>query len=248
VLADAAARKSAFYGALAQAHMLSASAGLLLMGVAALAVMSPIISGLAIGHVGAPSIALGILYFAAARLLYAVEVRATPAMEKHDAHPGVSLRSAIVKCIVAGAAVTAAGALIAVSADRISEEAGISQSAMGVLFVGAATSLPEIVSVLAAIRLNAYDLAAGNLFGSNMFNILVLVVDDVTYLEGPLLRDASPSLAATAVVAMMMTGVVMAAMRFAREKRMTAIDSAAGVVLFILYALNVWLIAAAGTA
>lgn len=241
VLADATARRKAFYGALSSSHALSASASLILLGVAVLAITTPAVAGLSLGHVGAGSIALAVLYLGAARLLYAVDVRAAPAADEADAHPGVSLRAAIVQCVLAGAAVTLAGTLIAVSADRISEGAGISQSSMGVLVVGAATSLPEVVAVLAAIRLNAYDLAAGNLLGSNLFNMLVLVVDDVVYLDGPLLQGVSPALAGTAVVAMMMTGVFMAALHFVRRAEPSKVDWGIGAALAALFLLNVWI-------
>lgn len=50
---------------------------------------------------------------------------------------------------------------------------------LGATFVGAgflavATSLPEIVTSISAVRLGKLDLALGNIFGSNMFNIVVI--------------------------------------------------------------------------
>jgi cation:H+ antiporter len=79
-----------------------------------------------------------------------------------------------------------------------------------------------------------------------MFNTLVIAVDDIAYLEGPLLAHASPSLATTAVIAMMMSGVVMAALQFARRKRTGTIDAAVDATFFALFALNVLLTAVSG--
>jgi len=45
---------------------------------------------------------------------------------------------------------------------------------VGALFLAIATSLPEIVTGLAAVRLGNLDMALGNIFGSNMFNICVI--------------------------------------------------------------------------
>ena len=44
---------------------------------------------------------------------------------------------------------------------------------------------------IAAVRLGAVDMAVGNLLGSNLFNILILAVDDIFYVNGHLLKDAS---------------------------------------------------------
>jgi cation:H+ antiporter len=57
--------------------------------------------------------------------------------------------------------------------------------------VATATSLPELVSSLAAVRLGAFDLAVGNLFGSNVFNMGVLFLLDIVHQPNPLLSAVS---------------------------------------------------------
>ena len=52
------------------------------------------------------------------------------------------------------------------------------------------TSLPEIGVSLAAVRIGALDLGIGNVLGSNLFNLLILGLDDVFYRQGPLMADA----------------------------------------------------------
>ena len=47
------------------------------------------------------------------------------------------------------------------------------------------TSLPELVASIAAVRLGAFDLAIGNTFGSNAFNMVLFVPLDAFH-EGPL--------------------------------------------------------------
>lgn len=58
---------------------------------------------------------------------------------------------------------------------------------MGTQFVAAATSLPELAVTIAAVRIGAVDMAVANLLGSNLFDMLVLAVDDFFYVPGPLL-------------------------------------------------------------
>jgi cation:H+ antiporter len=56
-------------------------------------------------------------------------------------------------------------------------------------------------------------MAIANLLGSNLFNILILVPEDLLFTSGPILSSASELHAISAVSAVMMTAVVMAALR-----------------------------------
>jgi cation:H+ antiporter len=64
--------------------------------------------------------------------------------------------------------------------------------------------MPEIVVSLTAVRIGALDLGIGNVLGSNLFNLLILGLDDLFYRQGPLLAqaDASHSVTVLAVVTM----------------------------------------------
>ncbi len=55
---------------------------------------------------------------------------------------------------------------------------------VGSLFLAIATSLPEIVTGLTAVRLGNLDMALGNIFGSNMFNMFVVPMLKITSLAG----------------------------------------------------------------
>jgi cation:H+ antiporter len=247
-LADVASPGVAFYGRLSSAHNLSAAFGAILLGLLVLAILVPETARFSIGHIGVYSVILAVLYFGAARLLYAVNVPATPGGDEKTSLSRMSLRSAAIRCAAAAAAVTIAGILLALSANRLAEEANLTDSFVGALFVAAATSMPELVTTLAAVRLRAFDLAAGNLLGSNLFNMLILVIDDIAYVDGPLLASASDILAVPAVVAMMMTAVVMAALNYVKRTKPHPVDIWAGASLAALYMFNAWLLfdAAAG--
>jgi cation:H+ antiporter len=60
------------------------------------------------------------------------------------------------------------------------------------------TSLPELVAATAAVRLGAFDLAVGNLFGSNAFNMAAFFFVDVAYGSGMLFNSVSDVHAMTA--------------------------------------------------
>ena len=72
---------------------------------------------------------------------------------------------------------------------------------VGTIFLAAATSLPEFITSISAFQVDAPDLAAGNLFGSNMVNILLLALIDLAIYQVPLLRRMAVAHTLTAVLA-----------------------------------------------
>ncbi|MFO7370568.1 MAG: calcium/sodium antiporter [Bacteroidales bacterium] len=73
------------------------------------------------------------------------------------------------------ALLVAGGRLVVVNAVRLAEYLGISQTVIGLTIVAAGTSLPELAtSVVAAVKKNN-DIAVGNIIGSNIFNIFLIL-------------------------------------------------------------------------
>lgn len=58
--------------------------------------------------------------------------------------------------------------------------------------VGFATSLPEISSIYAAVKLERYSMVLGDIFGTNIFNIILIFVADLCYSGEPVLAQAGP--------------------------------------------------------
>ena len=54
-----------------------------------------------------------------------------------------------------------------------------SSSSIGAILLGITTSLPEVVTTFALLKLNNYDMAISNMLGSNIFNFLVLSISDI---------------------------------------------------------------------
>ena len=78
--------------------------------------------------------------------------------------------------MVAGVAMLVGGArLLVAAATQTAEAMGLSELIIGLTVVAVGTSLPEIAtSVLAAVR-GERDLAVGNIVGSNIFNLLLVL-------------------------------------------------------------------------
>jgi len=86
-----------------------------------------------------------------------------------------------------GFMVFVAGWFIAVIADVISIQYQIKSSVVGATGLALVTSLPEIATTFAAIRLRAYTLAFANIFGSNALMVALVFLGDGFYREGPIL-------------------------------------------------------------
>lgn len=90
----------------------------------------------------------------------------------------------IVKFLGLAAILAVAGWVIARCGAVITDELEISAAAVGALMTATVTSLPELVTTLAAVRRKALQLAVGGIIGGNTFDILFLTLSDVGYRQG----------------------------------------------------------------
>ncbi|MGD2074006.1 MAG: sodium:calcium antiporter [Gammaproteobacteria bacterium] len=89
------------------------------------------------------------------------------------------------------AVVGTAGYLVAVSGIAIVEKTGLSESVVGGLFTAIATSLPELVTSIAAVRQGALTLAVGGIIGGNTFDVLFIAFSDFAYRGGSIYHAIS---------------------------------------------------------
>ena len=68
--------------------------------------------------------------------------------------------------------------------DRLNRTYNLGASFAGAIFLGVATSLPELVSTSQLVRLGNYNAACGNILGSNLFNFIILGIADFLYTAG----------------------------------------------------------------
>jgi cation:H+ antiporter len=109
---------------------------------------------------------------------------------------------------------------------------------VGTLLVAGATSLPEAASTVGALKIRAIDLAIGGLLGSNLFNILILAIDDIAYLNGPLLANVSQTHALSGVSAIVMTGAAVVGLHYRPVTRVFRIAGWVSLALVLVYITN----------
>jgi len=128
-----------------------------------------------------------------------------------------SRRLTIMLCLLA-AIILIAGAALAISANDIATRSGLGTGLVGVLFVAAATSLPELSAITGAMRQHRYELAVGEIFGSNLFNLAIIFAIDLFAPGPPVIQLAGTFEALAAVLALAMTGAFVIGLIERRDK------------------------------
>ncbi|MBT8041659.1 MAG: hypothetical protein KJN98_00660 [Pontiella sp.] len=102
---------------------------------------------------------------------------------------------------------------------------GLEASLIGTLFLAISTSLPELVISFASIRMGFLDMAAGNVLGSNMFNLLIIFAADVAMRGGSMLQQISSRHWSTVGLILLLTGLASALLRTTSRRAATLIAS-----------------------
>ena len=247
VVVDALQRHQPMYRAASQTHLLSAGFGVVMLGFVA---MSLLIGRRipAVQHVGVYSPLLLGLYLLALKAVHGhergvlAEARAGTAVAAAAPPVPDQVRREWRRFALAAGVVLVAGSWLPGVADGLAQALGLSRSFVGTVFMALVTTLPEMAVTLGALRLGALDMAIGNLLGSNLFNVIILAVDDACYVRGPLLAVAAPVHAGTAVTALVMTGLVIIGLVMRPQGRLLRVLSWVSVGLVATYAVNAALV------
>jgi cation:H+ antiporter len=203
--------------------------------------------------VGFESLTLLILYILGMRLVFRQEDMARRQLEQKAVVEGIAeeqrtdlnrhgeLRHAAVGFSIGALVLLVAAPVLAWSAERIAEETGITATFIGTSMVAITTSLPELVVSISAVRLGAFDLAVGNLFGSNAFNMAAFFFADLAYGGGGLLSTVSSTHALTALWAIIMMNIGLMGIIYRAERRFMLIEPDS-LLMIIVYILGLWLL------
>lgn len=146
----------------------------------------------------------------------------------------MSLRKSLFWLFLGLLVLIASSRLLVLGAVGIAKMLGVSDLVIGLTIVAIGTSLPELASSLAAIRKNEHDLALGNIIGSNIFNLLVVVgiagaVSPMRFEPAVLHRDWIVMTVLTAVLLPLCLG-------FRRPGRVNRLEGLLLMVAYLAYA------------
>jgi cation:H+ antiporter len=210
-------------------HALAASLAIALNALAAVFVLLG--PGLAILRVSPGSVLLFAGYLASTRALYRHARRAdAPVEQARSAEESMSLRRAAFGFGLAALGLIVVAPAFAWSAHGIALTSGLGDTFVGTWAVGLSTSLPELVASLAAVRRGAYDLAVGNLFGSNAVNMALFLPLDLAA-RGSVFEGLDPAHAAAALLGAVLMALGLAAIVYRARRRFGMIEPDSALVL-----------------
>lgn len=215
-------------------HSRVASVAIALTALALMGMLTP--EGWRVGWLGLDTVAIAVAYVAAVAWVHRSPVsrfggELMPVPTGWTRARRTEVRPAAIRFALAALVILASAPVLARSGQQIAELTGVGQTFVGAAMLAVATSLPELVASLAAVRIGAYDLAVGNLFGSNAFNMLALVLVDLAYTGGPILTAADPSQAVAAAGAILLMALALAALVHGFETRVRRLEPDAVVLL-----------------
>ena len=127
------------------------------------------------------------------------------------------------------------GILLANAGEAIARRSDFGFAPVGFLFVAAATSLPEASAITGAMRSQRYQLAVGEIFGSNLFNLAIIFAIDLVAPGAPVLTLAGTFEMSAAMLALLLTGIFVIGLIERRDRTLLRMgeDSIAVIVLYL---------------
>lgn len=132
---------------------------------------------------------------------------------EEDTNP-MTLKQILVRFALVAVGIVVLSVLISQVTDMLAEELNLGKSLAGALFMGVATSLPELSSTIALFRKKSFDIAVGNIVGSNIFNLIILALCDVLYTGTGLYDFSDPKTVSLLVFGFLAHPLVLCALKF----------------------------------
>jgi cation:H+ antiporter len=215
----------------AMTHALTAALGSVMIGLSVFFVLGNI--HLQIGWMGLDSLALILVYVGGIRLIQQHGQASSTAVELPQDKPVMALWRAALGFAIATAVLIVVTPWLVRSSKDIAEITGVGAGFIGTSLLAMVTSLPETVAVIAAARLGAYDMAVGNLFGSNVFNMFALGVADLFYTPGRFLGAIDPAFALVGMLGLLLTNLALVGNIARVERRLGFVEADALLILLV---------------
>jgi cation:H+ antiporter len=139
----------------------------------------------------------------------------------------------------------AAGYAQSQTGDALAEQTGIGTAMVGFAFIGLATSLPELSSIVAAFRLRRHEMAFGQVLGTNFINLSLILLADAVFVGGPVINELSRFETTSALLGAVLIGVFLIGLLERRDRTVIKMGWDLLVVM-ILFAGGLALLSAVG--
>jgi len=232
-LLDLLNQQSRILRRVATRHALTASLATLLIGMAVFFVLADV--DLQVGWVGVDSLLIVAAYMGGVWVIRGSSAWSPPEPAVVDKHVPRLSRALLGFALTTGVLLVVTPWLVR-SSVGIAEVTGLGTSFVGVALLGVVTSLPEMTTVIVAARIGAYDLAVGNLFGSNIFNMFALGLTDFFYTPGRFLGRIDPVFALVGLLGLILTSLGLIGNLARVERRLLFVEIDALLIILVYVA------------
>lgn len=189
----------------------------------------------------AVSLAIPVLY-----ILFLRKMPKTSEKDDGESDESLTLKQAIIRFAICAVILIGASICMTYLTDAVADKLELGKTFAGALFLGVATSLPELISSMTLCKRGNFNAAAGNIIGSNIFNFTILFVADIlSFMPGCtdvyILNPDSEYLLILGAAATVVT-LLMMAVKNMKKKPRTALLGAQALncvppILYVLYLL-----------
>lgn len=215
----------------AMTHALTAALACAMIGLAVFFILADI--PLRIGWLGLDSVVLVAVYVGGIRLIQENGQASSTAVELPSGKPVMPLWQAGLGFAVATAVLVVVTPWLVRSSNDIAETTGLGAGFVGTTLLALVTSLPETVAAVTAARLGAFDMAVGNLFGSNVFNMFALGMSDMFYTPGRFLGVIEPAFALVGLLGLLLTTLALIGNIARVERRLVFVEADALLIMLV---------------
>lgn len=146
----------------------------------------------------------------------------------------MTLRRHILRFTLLALLLTASGVSLGETAIELSERTGLSETAVGALLTSVITSLPELITVLAAVHHGAFNLAVGDIIGGNSFDVLFLAGSDLFFRGGSIYHELTSAHLVQISTVIIMSGILLLGL-IRRQKQGPANVGFESIAVLVLY-------------
>ena len=138
-------------------------------------------------NVDIASLLIILLYFINIKLIKNDESTNT----KEKPTTNLTVRQILIRFVILSILLVFVSIMLTNVTDKLNEKLNLGATVGGAIFLGIATSLPELTSSINLARLSNFDASFGNVIGSNLFNFTILSISDIFYSKGEIFSETA---------------------------------------------------------
>ena len=182
------------------------------------------------------AIAIFIVFLISLFLVHKISSSSTTDDDATSTSPNSPIYKTYLTYLISASIIVITAIFLSFAAEKIAHVLDWETSFVGTQFVAFSTSLPELASSIAAVRLGVPKLAIAGLLGSNLFNMgFVMFIDELAYTNGSFWGAIDETHIFTASTAILMTAIVIAAMAIKSRRRIMYYFSIESILLISAY-------------